>query len=205
MRAQDRIRPTDKRLFRRRPGCARLALLAACIAAGAGFLCGQATQPAQPPANGRQAQSPSQQQSPAPQPMVMGENPDSDPGYSSPPPAAAAVAPAAAQPSPPAVATPAVQPVSLSPAAPVAEPAAAAPAVAAPPPVPVPANAGGDAARQAINNDCAGLLKMANELKAAVDKTNKDVLSIAVVRKANQIEQLAHHVRDEMRPGVGKK
>jgi type VI protein secretion system component VasF len=42
----------------------------------------------------------------------------------------------------------------------------------------------------------AQLLQMADDLKAAVDKTNKDELSIAVVRKASALEQLAHKVRN---------
>jgi hypothetical protein len=71
-------------------------------------------------------------------------------------------------------------------------------------PVPAPADAGGDKARQAINDDCANLFKMATELKAAAEKSTIDELSAAVVQKANQIEQLAHHVRDEMKPAAGK-
>ncbi len=73
-----------------------------------------------------------------------------------------------------------------------------------PAPIPVPANAGGDRARQQINNECAALLKMANDLKAQVDKTTKDMLSVGVVRTADQIEQLAHRVKDEMRPAIAK-
>jgi len=57
---------------------------------------------------------------------------------------------------------------------------------------------------QLIDDQCANLLKMANDLKAAVDKTTKDELSLAVVRKANEIEQLARRVRDEMKPAAGK-
>jgi hypothetical protein len=48
--------------------------------------------------------------------------------------------------------------------------------------------------------EAAELLKMATSLKAEVDKTTKDTLSVAVVRKAGEIEQLAHKVR----LGVGK-
>jgi hypothetical protein len=74
-------------------------------------------------------------------------------------------------------------------------------AVAAPPPpTPKPADAGGDAARQQINNETANLLAMAYALKAEVDRTNQDQLSISVVRKAGQIEQMARKVRDELRP-----
>ena len=73
-----------------------------------------------------------------------------------------------------------------------------------PPPPPKPADAGGDAARQQVNNETANLLAMAYALKAEVDKTNQDQLSIAVVRKANQIEQLARKVRDDMRPAMSR-
>ncbi len=47
-----------------------------------------------------------------------------------------------------------------------------------------------DAAKQ-----CAQLLALATDLKAEVDKTSAGTLSVTVVRKANQIEQLAHKVR----------
>jgi hypothetical protein len=43
--------------------------------------------------------------------------------------------------------------------------------------------------------DCASLLKMATELKAEVDKTTKEELSMGVVRKAGDIEQLARKIR----------
>jgi type VI protein secretion system component VasF len=52
-----------------------------------------------------------------------------------------------------------------------------------------------DAQKQQIASECADLLKMATELKSEVDKTNRDTLSVAVVRKASAIEQLAHKVR----------
>jgi hypothetical protein len=55
-------------------------------------------------------------------------------------------------------------------------------------------NAGDDAGKQ-ISSECADLLKMATDLKSAVDKTTKDTLSVTVVRKAGEIEQLAHKVR----------
>ncbi len=40
------------------------------------------------------------------------------------------------------------------------------------------------------------LLKMAIELKAEVDKTTSDTLSVGVIRKADAIEQLAREVKD---------
>ena len=50
--------------------------------------------------------------------------------------------------------------------------------------------------RQAeIVDDSANLLKLANKLKAEVDKTTQDTLSIAVIRQADEIERLAHKMR----------
>jgi hypothetical protein len=43
--------------------------------------------------------------------------------------------------------------------------------------------------------DTANLMKLANTLKADVDKTTKDTLSVTVVREAGEIEQLAHKMR----------
>jgi hypothetical protein len=52
-----------------------------------------------------------------------------------------------------------------------------------------------DARKRQIAEDSATLLKLADDLKAEVDKTNKDVLSLEVIRKADQIEKLAHDVQ----------
>jgi len=57
------------------------------------------------------------------------------------------------------------------------------------------APAGGDAGKSEAARESADLLKMATDLKIAVDKSTKDELSLAVVRKASEIEQLAHKVR----------
>jgi hypothetical protein len=43
------------------------------------------------------------------------------------------------------------------------------------------------------------LLAMAKELKEEVDKSNKDTLSVDVVKKAAEIEKLAKNVKDRMR------
>ena len=51
------------------------------------------------------------------------------------------------------------------------------------------------ARQQEMARQCADLLKMATDLKAEVEKSNKDQLSLSVVRKANEIEKLAHQVR----------
>lgn len=87
---------------------------------------------------------------------------------------------------------------------PLAGSAAATVAAAPPPPKPVPADAGGDPVRQQINNETANLLAMAYALKAEVDKTNKDQLSIAVVRKASQIELQARKMRDDIKPALSR-
>jgi hypothetical protein len=57
--------------------------------------------------------------------------------------------------------------------------------------------------KRQISDDSAKLLTLAMALKAEVDKTNKDMLSIDVIRKADEIEKLAHNVRDKMKVSVG--
>jgi hypothetical protein len=58
-----------------------------------------------------------------------------------------------------------------------------------------PGDAASDSKEPKVARQCADLLKMAAELKTEVDKTTKDTLSVAVVRKAGEIEQFAHKVR----------
>jgi len=53
-----------------------------------------------------------------------------------------------------------------------------------------------------LADDTAKLLTLANELKAELDKSNKDTLSLSVIRKADQVEKLAHKVRDEMKASL---
>jgi nitric oxide reductase activation protein len=43
------------------------------------------------------------------------------------------------------------------------------------------------------------LLALATELKTDVDKTNKDILSVDVIKKADEIEKLAHSVKERMK------
>lgn len=43
------------------------------------------------------------------------------------------------------------------------------------------------------------LISLTNELKTDVDKTNKDELSLDVIRKAQEIEKLAHDVQSRMK------
>jgi hypothetical protein len=57
--------------------------------------------------------------------------------------------------------------------------------------------------RKQIADDTAKLLKLAADLKAEVDKTSKDTLSLGVIRKADEIERLAHSVKEKMKLSVG--
>lgn len=43
------------------------------------------------------------------------------------------------------------------------------------------------------------LLALATELKTQVDKTNKDILSVDVIKKAEEIEKLARSVKERMK------
>ena len=43
------------------------------------------------------------------------------------------------------------------------------------------------------------LLQLATDLKAQVDKSTKDTLSIQVIKKADEIEKLAHSMKDQMK------
>jgi hypothetical protein len=50
-----------------------------------------------------------------------------------------------------------------------------------------------------LKNDTDRLLKLSEELKTYVDKTNTNVLSLDVMKKAEEIEKLAKSVHDKMR------
>ena len=68
-----------------------------------------------------------------------------------------------------------------------------APAVpAARPQLTAPAAADG---RQAVLTDTEHLLQLARELKASVDKTRRDELSVQVIRETDEIEKLAKSVK----------
>ncbi len=54
--------------------------------------------------------------------------------------------------------------------------------------------------RQAkLKADTDKLLDLATQLKQQVDKSNENVLSLDVIKKAEQIEKLAHSVQDKMK------
>ena len=59
------------------------------------------------------------------------------------------------------------------------------------------------ARKKQISEDSAKLLKLATDLKAEVDKTNQDTLSLSVIRKADAIEKLARDVKEKMKLTIG--
>ena len=48
-------------------------------------------------------------------------------------------------------------------------------------------------------DDTARLVSLANELKTDVEKSNKDTMSLEVIRKADEIEKLARSVKEKMK------
>ena len=57
--------------------------------------------------------------------------------------------------------------------------------------------------QQDIRAETDRLLQLATELKAAVDKSNENLLSLDVVRKADEVEKLAKKVKEKMKESVG--
>jgi hypothetical protein len=50
----------------------------------------------------------------------------------------------------------------------------------------------------ALRQDTDRLLKLSVELKSSVDKSDENVLSLDVIKKAEEIEKLARSVKDKM-------
>jgi hypothetical protein len=53
--------------------------------------------------------------------------------------------------------------------------------------------------QQHLKQDTDKLLKLATELKTEVDKSNANILSVEVIKKADEIEKLAHSVKEKMK------
>ncbi len=51
----------------------------------------------------------------------------------------------------------------------------------------------------ALKSDTDKLLRLSVELKQSVDKSDENVLSLDVIKKAEEIEKLAHSVKDKMK------
>ncbi len=56
-----------------------------------------------------------------------------------------------------------------------------------------------DERHKKLKADTDRLLQLATELKAEVDKTSKNEMSIAVIQKAAEIEKLSHDVKERMK------
>lgn len=57
--------------------------------------------------------------------------------------------------------------------------------------------------QQDIRDDTERLFQLATDLKAAVEKTNENTLSLDVIRKAEEVEKLAKKVREKMKDAIG--
>jgi ribulose kinase len=57
--------------------------------------------------------------------------------------------------------------------------------------------------QQDIRADTLKLYQLATDLKAAVDKSNENMLSLDVIRKAEEVEKLAKKVKEKMRDAIG--
>ena len=57
--------------------------------------------------------------------------------------------------------------------------------------------------QQDLRDDTDKLFELATELKAAVDKSNENMLSLDVVRKADEVEKLAKKVKEKMKEALG--
>lgn len=65
------------------------------------------------------------------------------------------------------------------------------------------AEAADSARKKQISEESSQLLAMALSLKAEVDKTSKDTLSLKVIRKADEIERMAKTVKEKIKQGAG--
>ena len=55
-----------------------------------------------------------------------------------------------------------------------------------------------------LKKDTQKLFQLATELKDAVEKTNENMLSLDVIKKAEEVEKLAKKVKEKMREGSGR-
>jgi cytoskeletal protein RodZ len=88
-------------------------------------------------------------------------------------------------------------PVETRPAAPASPPA---PAVAAKQPAPPPdPPLSTDPVERQLQIDTAHLLQLTEELKAELDKAGNDTLSLAALRKADEVQKLAKELKERMK------
>ena len=58
--------------------------------------------------------------------------------------------------------------------------------------------------QEEIRQDTQKLFQLASDLKAAVEKTDENVMSLEVIKKAEEVEKLAKKVKDKMKEGTAK-
>lgn len=130
---------------------------------------------------------------PSDEPVQAGQNPPATP------PAQTEDAPAA-EPAKAPVVVPAAEPAPPAPPPPAPERAGSAPATEpAPASQPALALPAATPEQQQLEKDTAQLLRLVQELKAEVEKAGKDTLSVAAVRKADEIQRLARNLKERMR------
>jgi hypothetical protein len=59
--------------------------------------------------------------------------------------------------------------------------------------------------KKEVSEDTAKLVKLANDLKAEIDSTDKDTLSVSAIKKAEAIEKLAKSLKQKMTVTVAAK
>ena len=62
-----------------------------------------------------------------------------------------------------------------------------------------PARVAGTPAQQQLEKDAARLLQLTQELKAEVEKAGSDTLSLAALRKADEVQRLSRNLKDKMK------
>jgi hypothetical protein len=64
-------------------------------------------------------------------------------------------------------------------------------------------DAANTARKKLIDAESAELLKLATEIEAELDQSNSDTLSFETIRKAEEVERLAHDIKQRMKLTVG--
>ena len=86
--------------------------------------------------------------------------------------------------------------------APVADPSVAGPSPAIPPSIRYHQQKMlAEKGQRELKQETDQLLQLAQQLKASVDKTNRNVLSLEVIKKTKAIEKLAKQIREKMQNG----
>ena len=58
--------------------------------------------------------------------------------------------------------------------------------------------------QEEIKQDTQKLFQLASDLKAAVEKTDENIMSLDVIKKAEEVEKLAKKVKEKMKEGTAR-